>query len=89
MHITLEGFVLEKLLHHAAFAASLVGHLDDDMHRDVVGRPGGHVDAIVHGLAELRGHRRALAKQGGPDWPDDGEAYDGAPMITASAEGAR
>ena len=88
MRITLEGSILEKLLHHAAFAAQLVGHLNDDAHRDLVGQLGDHVDTVVHGLTELLGDPRALDKHDGPDGSDDGEAYDGVPMITASAEGA-
>jgi hypothetical protein len=84
MRITLEGSVLEKLLDHAAFAAHLAGHLDNDMHRDLIGQLGDHVDAVVHGLTELLGDPRSLAEHHGFG-SDDCEAYDDAPMITASA----
>jgi hypothetical protein len=78
---------LEKLLHHAAFAAHLVGHLDDNARADLIGQLGDHVDAIVHGLTELLGDPRTLAA---PDSvaPDDRVAYDDPPMLASSAGGA-
>jgi hypothetical protein len=85
MRITLEASILEKLLHHAAFAAHLVGHLDDHTQRDFVGELGDHVDAVVHCLTEILGDPRALAKHDRADESDDSDPYYGAPMITASA----
>jgi hypothetical protein len=77
---------LEKLLHHAAFAAHLIGHLDDNARAHIVGQLGDHVDAIVHGLTEILGDPRTFAA---PDpvaehrVPDDGR-----PMLASSAGGA-
>jgi hypothetical protein len=78
---------LENLLHHAAFAAHLVGHLDDSARADLIGPLGDHVDAIVHGLTELLGDPRTLAA---PEAiaPDDRVAYDGSPMFASDAGGA-
>jgi hypothetical protein len=78
---------VEKLLYHAAFAAHLIGHLDDDAHRELIHQLGDHVDTIVHELTELLGDPSALAA---PDAaaPDDRGARDGAPMLTSIAGGA-
>ena len=76
---------LEKLLHHATFAAHLVGHLDDDAHRELIRQIGDHVDTIAHELTELLG---ALAEQDAAA-PDDRGARDGAPMLTSIAGGHR
>lgn len=87
VQLTLDRFALEKLLHHAAFAAHLVGHLDDDANRELIGQIGDRVDAVVHGLTELLGDPGVLAE---PDAaaPDDRVAAAGAPMLTSSAGGA-
>lgn len=77
---------LEKLLHHAAFAAHLVGHLDDNSRADLVGQLGDHVDAIVHGLTELLGNPRTFAA---PDPVVDHRVPDdGPPMLASSPGGA-
>src|SRR5438128_2653706 len=77
---------LEKLLHHAEFAAHLVGHLDDNARADLVGQLGDQVDAIVHGLTELLGDPRAFAA---PDPVADHRVPDdGPPMLASSAGGA-
>jgi hypothetical protein len=78
---------VEKLLYHAAFAAHLTGHLDDDAHRELIRQLGDHVDTIVHELTELLGDPGPLAA---PDAaaPDDRGARDGAPMLTSIAGGA-
>ena len=87
MQLSLDRSTLEKLLHHAAFAAHLIGHLDDDAHRELIRQIGDHADAVVHGLTELLGDPGALAA---PDAaaPDDRGARDGAPMLTSIAGGA-
>jgi hypothetical protein len=46
------------------------------VYAELVGQLGDHVDALVHGLTELLGDPRTLV------------AYDGAPMLTATAGGA-
>jgi hypothetical protein len=70
MQLSLDRSTLEKLLHHAAFAAHLVGHLDDDAHAELIRQLGDHVDTIAHELTELLGDPSALAA---PDAaaPDD------------------
>jgi len=85
--LTVARSVLANLLHHAAFAAHLVGHLDDNAHAELIRQIGDHVDAIAHELAELLGDPGALAA---PDAaaPDDRGARDGAPMLTSIAGGA-
>jgi hypothetical protein len=88
MRITLERSVLEKLLHRAAFAAHLVGHLDDNAHRALVDQLGEHVDAVVHCLTEILGDPCALAEEGAAGLGDR-KAYNGTPMLPASAGGAR
>jgi hypothetical protein len=87
MRITVDRTTLEKLLDHAAFAAHLVGHLDDDAHRELIRQIGDRVDAVVHGLTELLGDPGAFAA---PDTaaPDDRGPRDGAPMLTSIAGGA-
>jgi hypothetical protein len=87
MRITVDRSTVEKLLHHAASAARLVGHLDDNAHRELIRQLGDHVDTVVHGLTELLGDPRALAE---PDAaaPDDRKVRDGAPMLTSIAGGA-
>jgi hypothetical protein len=87
MTITIPRSVLANLLQHAAFAAHLVGHLDDDAHRELIGRISDRVDTVVHGLTELLGDPSALAE---PDAaaPDDRKVRDGVPMLTSIAGGA-
>jgi hypothetical protein len=50
--------ILERLLHHAASAAQLVGHLDSAI---AAGPLDDHVNVLVHGLTELLGEPRPLA----------------------------
>jgi hypothetical protein len=77
---------LTKILRHAAFAAHLVGHLDDAGHPALVRELGEHVDAIAHELAELLGDPRVLV--GADDFAaDDRESHDGVPLLTASNGG--
>jgi hypothetical protein len=87
MTITIPRSVLANLLQHAAFAAHLVGHLDDDAHRELIGQISDRVDTVVHGLTELLGDPGALAE---PDAaaPDDRKVRDGAPMLASIAGGA-
>ena len=80
--LTLDRSTLANLLHHAAFAAHLVGHLDDNAHHELIRQISDHVDTIAHELAEILGAPSTLAK------PDDREARDGAPMLTSIAGGA-
>jgi hypothetical protein len=87
MQLTLDSSTLEKLLHHAAFAAHLVGHLDDNRHPDLIGQLGDHIDAVVHELAELLGDPHALAASDAAA-PDEREVHDGAPMLTSITGGA-
>jgi hypothetical protein len=77
---------LKELLQHAAFAAHLVGHLDDDAHADLIGQLGDHVDAIAHDLTEILGDPRALAEHD-DDAPDDRAPHDGIPALASSVEG--
>jgi hypothetical protein len=85
--LTVDRSVLGKLLHHAAFAAHLVGHLDDGANPELIRQIGDHVDTIAHELAELLGAPSALPK---PDAaaPNDREARGGTPMLTSIAGGA-
>lgn len=85
--ISVDVATLEGILYHAAFAAHLVGHLDDKAHAELVSQIGDRVDAIVHGLTEILGDPSALAP---PDAaaPDDRKARDGAPMLTSITGGA-
>ena len=85
--IPVDVATLEGILYHAAFAAHLVGHLDDAAHRDLIGQLGDHVDAVVHGLTELLGAPSALAATDAAA-PDDREARGVAPMLTSIAGGA-
>ncbi len=82
MTIVVDRSTLEKLLHHAAFAAHLVGHLDDSAQPELIRKLGDHVDTVVHGLTELLGAPRGLTA------PDDREARGGAPRLTSIAGGA-
>lgn len=75
MTITIPRSTLEKLLHQTAFAARLVGHLDDKAQPELIRQLGDHVDAIAHELAELLGKSDAVARAG-------------APMLTAIPGGA-
>lgn len=77
--LTLDRSILTNLLHHAASAAHLIGHLDDAIADGPIAE---HVDTIVHGLTELLGEADAAA-------PDDRAACDSAPMLTSSAWGTR
>jgi hypothetical protein len=85
--LTVARSVLANLRHHAAFAAHLIGHLDDDAHRELIRQIGDRVDTIVHELTELLGDPGALAA---PDAaaPADREARGGAPLLTSIAGGA-
>ena len=82
MTIAIDRSFLEKLLHHAASAAQLVGHLDDKAQPDLIRQIGDRVDTIAHELAELLGAPSVLAE------PDDHKARNGAPMLTSIAGGA-
>jgi hypothetical protein len=73
--LTVARSVFAKLLHHAASAAQLVGHLDDGAHPELVRQIDEHVDTIVHELTELLGDPDAVARAG-------------APMLTAITGGA-
>lgn len=75
MTITIPRAVLANLLHHAASAAQLVGHLDDKAQTELIRQLGEHVDTIAHELAELLGDPDAIARAG-------------APMLTAITGGA-
>jgi hypothetical protein len=56
MQLSLDRSTLEKLRDHAAFAAHLISHLDDnDTHPGLVGQLSEHIDTIAHELAELLG----------------------------------
>ncbi len=86
MRITVDRSTIEKLLHHAAFAAQRIGHLDGNAQRELIRQIGEHVDTIAHELIELLGDPGALAA---PDAtaPDDRGVRDGAPMLTSIAGG--
>jgi hypothetical protein len=86
MRITLERSTLEKLLHHAASAAHLAGHLDDDARVHIVSALADHVDAVVHELSELLGAAHATAALDVVT-PSESVAHDCAPMLTATARG--
>lgn len=81
MQITLDTAVLETLLHHAEFAAHLVGHLDDKAQPELIAQLGDEVDNLAHQLGELLGEHDAAV-------PDDRGARDGAPMLTSIAGGS-
>ena len=87
MRITLDRSTLENLLNHAAIAAHLVGHLDDNPPPDLIRRLGEHVDTVVHELTELLGEARTLAERDAAA-PADHIALDGAPMLTSITGGA-
>jgi hypothetical protein len=76
--------VLAELRAHAAAAAQLVGHLDDNAQPELIGQISDHVDAIAHELAELLGAPSALAEPGAAA-PDDRKVRDGAPLLTSIA----
>jgi hypothetical protein len=76
-----------KLLHHAAFAAHLIGHLDDHAQRELIGQISDRVDTVVQGLTELLGAPSALAEQDAAA-RDDRKVRDGAPMLTSITGGA-
>jgi hypothetical protein len=61
--ITIDVATLQGILHHAASAARLVGHLDDASPRRRIsdGPLGDHLDAIVRKLTELLGDPHTLA----------------------------
>ena len=88
MKLILDRSTLENLLHHAAFAAHLIGHLDECAHRQVVDPLGDHVDAVVHGLTELLGDPRTLAACDSATRPDDRGGYLTAPTLPVTAGGA-
>lgn len=69
MKLILDRTTLENLLHHAARAAQLVGHLDDCAGPELVDPLGDHLDAVVHGLTEVLSGSRAFAAcdASGPD----------------------
>ena len=52
MRITVDRSTLEKLLHHAAFAAHLIGHLDDGARPELIRQLGDHVDTIAERFTE-------------------------------------
>jgi hypothetical protein len=77
---------LDKLLRHAAFAAHLVGHLDDDARAALIHQLGDHVDAIVHELTELLGNPQAIVA---PEaFAPDHETSDDTQIVTSNAGGA-
>ena len=88
MTIAIPRSTLENLLLHAAFAAHLVGHLDDKAQPDLIRQIGDQVDTIAHELTELLGAPSAITE---PDAaaPDDRKVPDGAPMLTSIAGGAQ
>ena len=85
MSITLDRSALEKLLHHAAFAARLVGHLDDGAHSALIRQLADHVDAIVHELTELLGNPHVRTATNAVETGTQGVA----PMLTSIAGGAQ
>jgi hypothetical protein len=85
--ITVDVATLEGILHHAAFAAHLVGHLDDGAHPELIRQLGDHVDTIAHELAELLGAPSALAESDAAA-PGDRKSHDGAPVLTSITGGA-
>ena len=85
--LSVDRALLRKLLHYAAFAAHVVGHLDDNAQSEPIRQIGDRVDTIAHELAELLGAPSTLAEPDAPA-PDDREARGGAPLLTAIAGGA-
>jgi hypothetical protein len=81
--ITIERTVLADLLAHAAAAARIVGHLDDSI---ATGPLSDHIDAVVHELSELIGAARTTAALNAVT-TSESVAYDGAPTLTAAADG--
>ena len=66
MQLNIERAVLEKLLHDAAAASQLIGHLDDNVAGAAVGPIADRVDEVVHTLSELLGAPE-LAEASVPD----------------------
>lgn len=64
--ITVDVAMLEGILHHAEFAAHLVGHLDDKAHAELIGQISDRVDAVVHGLTEILAAPDAVARGRAP-----------------------
>src|SRR5262245_26610133 len=82
MQVTLDRATIGKLRHHAAFAAHLVGHPGDSMHRDVVGQLR-DVDAVAHGLTDLLGDSQALVALDA--FAADDRETSGAARLTSAA----
>lgn len=61
MQLNIERVVLEKLLHDAAAASRLIGHIDDNVGGAVVGPLADKVDEVVHTLSELLGDPTRIA----------------------------
>lgn len=85
MRITLDRSILEKLRDYAAFAAHLVGHLDDNPPPDLIRQLGDRIDAIAHELTEILGKARTLAEH---DAAAPDVAHDSALMLALDAGGA-
>jgi hypothetical protein len=85
--LTVARSVLANLLDHAAFAAHLVGYLDDKAQPELIRQLGDRVDAIAHELAELLGASSGLAELDAAA-PDDREARGGVPLLMSVAGGA-
>jgi hypothetical protein len=82
MQLNVERVVLEKLLHNAAAASRLIGHLDDNVGGAALGPIADRVDEVVHTLSELLGDPEvvvASVPDGSvvfPDGPDDAREAD-------------
>lgn len=87
MQLPLHRSMLEKPLHHAAFAAHLVGHLDDRAQPELIHQLRDHVETIAHELTEILGAPGALAERDAAA-PDDRAARGGAPMLASITGGA-
>ena len=83
--LTIDRTTLEKLRDHAAFAAHLVGHLDDNPPPELVRQLGDRIDTIAHELTEILGEARTLAEH---DAAAPDVVHDGAPMLALDAGGA-
>jgi hypothetical protein len=84
--ISILAGVLEIALPPVSSAGRLAGHLDDDLHADLVGHLADHIDAVGHGLTEILGDPHALVA---PDAVATDVTRDGAPKLTSSGGGAR
>jgi hypothetical protein len=84
--LAVERSAVETLLHHAAFAAQLVGHLGDNAQSELIGQIGDRVDTVVHGLTELLGAPSVLADPNATP-AGDRVARNGVPMLTSIAGG--